>query len=248
MGNRKIQIGIAFLFLGTLLWIGGCTHKPGVYYNNTPEVSANYSADTVYFQNDILPLLNSTCDLSSCHDATTGKEGVVLTDYAAVMKTGGINLQNPAESGIYRVLSKSGEDRMPPAPAQAWSSNQTASLLKWISQGALNNAYVDTTCDTTRVTFVGNVAPILQKYCDGCHNSSNPLGGIDLTNPSQLALLSGNGSLLGAIRQKSGYIPMPLGGNKLSNCDIETIAIWIRDTTPSVGGSQQWKTPGRHSP
>jgi len=246
MRNRKIQIGTAFLFLGALLWLGGCTHKPGVYYDNKPKVSADCSADTVYFQNDIRPYLNSTCALSSCHDATTGKEGIVLNDYASVMKTGGINLQNPAGSAIYRVLGKSGEDRMPPSPAQAWSSDQSAALLSWIKQGALNNACADTTCDTTNVTFTGSVAPILQKYCDGCHNSSNPLGGIDLTNSHQLALLDVNGSLLGAIRQKPGYIPMPLGGNKLSNCDIETIAIWIRDTTSSVGGSQQRQPPGRH--
>jgi len=248
MRNRKIQIGTTFLFFGVLLWLGSCTHRPGVYYDNTPKVSSNCSADTVYFQNDIRPYLNSTCALSSCHDATTGKEDIVLTNYAAVMKTGGINLQNPAESEIYRVLGKSGEDRMPPPPAKAWSSDQSAALLSWISQGALNNACADTTCDTTNVTFAGSVAPILQKSCDGCHNSSTSFGGIDLTNTNQLALLGSNGSLLGAIRQKPGYIPMPPGGNKLSNCDIETIAIWIRGDTTLPAGSQQRQAPGQRYP
>ncbi len=246
MISKKIQAITIFVFIWALLWLGSCTHKPGVYYDNTPKESNSCSADTVYFQNDIRPYLNSTCALSGCHDATTGKEGIVLTNYAAVMKTGGINLQNPAESEIYKVLNKSGEDRMPPPPAQAWSSDQSAALLTWISQGALNNACADTACDTTSVTFAGNVAPILQKYCYGCHNSSNSLGGIDLTNFNQLTLLGGNGSLLGAIRQEPGYIPMPLGGNKLSNCEIETIAIWIRDTTLSAGSNQQQQTPGRH--
>ena len=246
MKSRKIQAATVFVFIWALFWLGSCTHQPGVYYDNTPKVSNNCSTDTVYFQNDIQPLLNSTCAMTGCHDAITGKESIVLTDYAAVMKTGGINLQNPASSAIYRVLSKSGEDRMPPSPAKAWSSDQSAALLTWISQGALNNACTDTTCDTTNVTFAGSVAPIFQKYCDGCHNSSNPLGGIDLTNSNQLALLDSNGSLLGAIRQKPGYIPMPLGGNKLSNCEIETIAIWIRDTTLSAGSNQQQQTLGRH--
>ncbi len=236
MKSRKIQAATAFLFIGALLWLGSCTHQPGVYYDNTPKVSNNCSADTVYFQNDIQPLLNSTCALTGCHDAVTGKEGLVLTDYAAVMKTGGINLQNPAESKIYRVLSKGGDDVMPPPPASPWSSIQQTALLTWISQGALNNACVDTVCDTTQVTFASSVDPIFQNFCYGCHSSTNSSGGVDLTNFSQLFLLINNGSLLGSVRHDAGFIPMPVGGNKLSSCAIETIAIWARDTTLTGGG------------
>lgn len=236
MKSRKIQFVTVFIIIWALLWMGSCTHKPGVYYDNTPKVSNNCSADTVYFQNDIQPLFNSTCALTGCHDAATGKEGLVLTDYAAVMKTGGINLQNPAESKIYRVLSKGGDDVMPPQPASPWSSNQKAALLTWITQGALNNACTDTVCDTTQVTFTASVEPIFQKYCYGCHNSSNLSGGVDLTNFSQLSLLISNGSLLGSIRHDAGFIPMPVGGNKLSNCEIGTIAIWAQDTTLTGGG------------
>jgi len=236
MKSRKIQAATAFIFIGALLWLGSCTHQPGVYYDNTPKVSNNCSADTVYFQNDIQPLLNSTCALTGCHDAVTGKEGLVLTDYAAVMKTGGINLQNPAESKIYRVLSKGGDDVMPPPPASPWSSIQQAALLTWISQGALNNACVDTVCDTTQVTFASSVDPIFQNFCYGCHSSTNSSGGVDLTNFSQLFILINNGSLLGSVRHDAGFIPMPVGGNKLSSCAIETIAIWARDTTLTGGG------------
>lgn len=231
MRSRKIQVVTAFVFIWALLWLGSCTHKPGVYYDNTPKVSNNCSADTVYFQNDILPYINSTCALSGCHDATTGKEGVVLTDYAAVMKTGGINLQSPSDSKIYRIVNKGGDDIMPPPPASPWSNGQKKALLTWISQGALNNICADTTCDTTAVTFTGNVVPVLQKYCYGCHSSSNSSGGIDLTNFNQLTLLIGKGSLLGSIRHEAGYIPMPQGGNKLSNCEIATFKIWIDDGT-----------------
>lgn len=236
MKSRIIQVATALVFIWALLWLGSCTHQPGIYYDNTPKVSNSCSADSVYFQNDIQPLLNSTCALANCHDAVTGKEGLVLTDYAAVMKTGGINLQNPAESKIYRVLSKGGDDVMPPPPASPWSSTQQAALLTWISQGALNNACVDTVCDTTQVTFAASVDPIFQKYCYGCHNSTNSSGGVDLTNFSQLVLLINNGSLLGSVRHDAGFIPMPVGGNKLSSCEIGTIAIWARDTTLTGGG------------
>ncbi len=242
MRKTFLQAFGAFVVAFLLMWMGSCTHEPGVYYDNTPKVSNQCSADTVYFQNDILPLLNSTCAISGCHDAATGREGVVLTDYAAVMKTGGINVQNPAESKIYRALGKGGEDRMPPPPASAWTAEQQNALLTWIGQGALNNACADTTCDTTNVTFKKSVDPIFQKYCYGCHSAGNASGGIDLTNFSQLAILIDNGALLGSIRQESGFIPMPKGGNKLSDCEITTIAIWARDTTLTGGGGSATST------
>ncbi len=226
----------AFVVAYLLLWLGGCTHEPGVYYDNTPQVSNQCSSDTIYFQNDILPLLNSTCAISGCHDAVTGKERIVLTDYAAVMKTGGINLQNPAESKIYRVLSKGGDDRMPPPPASAWRAEQQNALLTWIGQGALNNSCADTVCDTANVTFKRSVDPIFQTYCYGCHSAATTSGGIDLTDFNQLALLIDNGALLGSIRYEPGFISMPQGGNKLSDCEINTIAIWVRDTTLTGGG------------
>ena len=236
MKKEIIQALGALALVYVLFTLGSCTHPPGIYYGNKPTESPHCSSDTVYFQNDILPLLNSTCAVSGCHDAATGKHNVVLTDYAAVMKTGGINVQNPAESKIYRVLGKGGDDRMPPPPAAAWSAEQQQALLTWIGQGALNNACANTACDTTHVTFKGSVDPIFQKYCYGCHNSTSPSGGIDLKNFSQLAIIINNGSLLGSIRHEPGFIPMPQGGAKLSDCEINTIAIWARDTTLTGGG------------
>ncbi len=237
MGKKVFLALSGLIMLWAWFWTGGCTHAPGVYYDNTPKVSNQCASDTVYFQNEILPLLNSTCAVTGCHDGITGKEGVVLTDYAAVMKTGGINVQNPAESKIYRAVLAGGEDRMPPPPAPAWTSAQQNALLTWISQGALNNACVDSVCDTTQVTFKGSVDPIFQTYCYGCHSAGNKSGGIDLTDFNQLALLISNGALLGSVRHEAGYIPMPQGGSKLSDCEINTIAIWARDTTLTGGGN-----------
>jgi len=231
--KHQKQWFIVILFALAVIF-NGCKHPPGVYYNNTPTASGNCSADTVYFQNDILPLLNSSCAVSGCHDASTGKEGVVLTDYGAVMRTGGINLQSPASSRIYRAVTGSGERHMPPAGYPSWTSAQAADLLTWISQGAKNNSCVDQTCDTTSVTFSGSVQPIFQKYCLGCHSGSSPSAGINLTNFTSIMTVVNNGSLMASIRHDAGYSPMPKGGNKLSDCEIATIGIWVNDTT---GGS-----------
>jgi len=234
--NRKGIPGIVTLFSGLIWWMSGCTHAPGIYYNNTSSNSGACSADTVYFQNDILPLLNSTCAVSSCHDATTGREGLVLSNYGAVMRTGGIDLQNPSSSRIYRAIIRSGEGHMPPGNYPAWSSAEAANLLTWISQGAKNNACTQMNCDTTTVTFAGSVQPILQKYCLGCHSGGSPSGGIDLSNLTSLMVQVNNGALMASIRQDAGYNPMPLGGPKLSNCEIATIGIWVRDTTLTYTG------------
>lgn len=239
---QKTSVGIIFLFTTFGLFWGGCTHAPGVYFDNNPVISTTCSTDTVYFQNDILPLLNSTCATNGCHNATTAKHDVILTDYNSVMNTGGINLQNPAESKIYNVLLKNGEDRMPPTPAQSWTNSQAAKLLTWISQGAINNACSGGSCDTTSVTFNANVKPIFETNCYGCHSSTNPSGNLDLTNFDQLSIIIDNGALLGSIRHDAGYSPMPKGTAKLTACEINTIAIWVRDTTLTGGGNSGGNT------
>jgi hypothetical protein len=161
---------------------------------------------------------------------------VILTDYNSVMHTGGINTGLPSESKIYKVLLKSNDERMPPSPAQAWTSQQANRLLTWIRQGAINNVCNETACDTSNVTFNASVQPLFETYCYGCHSSTSPSGNLDLTNFDQLAVVVNNGSLLGSIRHESGYSPMPKGGAQLSSCEIGTISIWVRDTTLTGGG------------
>jgi hypothetical protein len=41
--------------------------------------------DSVYFQNQILPILVSNCTESGCHNASDHKEGVILTSYQTLM-------------------------------------------------------------------------------------------------------------------------------------------------------------------
>ena len=235
--TKSSNKGLILVLIMVSLLIGSCTHAPIQYFDNTPVVSNSCSADTVYFQNEILPLLNSTCATTGCHNAVSAKHDVVLTDYNSVMHTGGINLALPSESKIYKVLLKSNDERMPPSPAQAWTSSQANRLLTWISQGAINNACLEATCDTTNVTFKSSVDPIFQTYCYGCHSATNASGNVDLTNFNQLFTLINNGALLASIRHDAGYSPMPKGSSKLSDCEIGTIAIWARDTTLTGNGS-----------
>lgn len=88
-----------------------------------------------------------------------------------------------------------------------------------------------TVCDTSNVTYAGTVYPIFQENCISCHSGAAPEAGIDLTDYFQVSFLAQSGKLLGAIRHDVGSPPMPQGGNKLSDCKIRQIEIWVRDTT-----------------
>ena len=200
---------------------------------NIPVISNNCTSDTVYFQNDVLPLLVSNC--GSCHSKNQSSNGVILTDYASVIKTTILVPGSPAQSEIIKkITATENEGRMPPPPAIGLTGEQIAIISRWIDQGAINNQCNSEECDTLNVTYKNSVRPILDKNCLGCHSGPTPSYGIDLTNYDHIAALAQNGSLLGALNHSQGYYPMPKDGNQLSYCDIRTISIWVRDTTFST--------------
>lgn len=197
---------------------------------NIPVISTNCDADTVYFQNDILPLLVSNC--ASCHSKTVSNNGVILTDYASVIKTTVVVPGSPEQSEIVKKITAAvAAGRMPPAPANALAGEQIAIISKWIEQGAINNQCNSSECDTLNVTYKNSVRPILDKNCLGCHSGPTPSYGIDLANYDHVAAVAQSGSLLGALNHAQGFYPMPKDGAQLSFCDIRTISIWVRDTT-----------------
>ena len=82
-------------------------------------------------------------------------------------------------------------------------------------------------CDTTNSTYSADVAPILQANCYSCHGNGANKGGVKLDAYSNVKDEAQDGALLGTISHASGYPPMPEGGAKLSDCDINTIKSWI---------------------
>ncbi|MBS1512224.1 MAG: hypothetical protein JST86_15350 [Bacteroidetes bacterium] len=222
--RKFLYAGIVILFSGIL----SCKHEiPEIPDVPVPVAGGEQtcSADTVYFQNKVLPLLNSSCAMSGCHDAVTRKEGINLSTYERIMATGGIVPGNPSGSKLYKAIIKTGSERMPPPPAAAFTAAQKDIIYKWILQGAKNNACND--CDTTAFTYNASIVPIINTYCKGCHNPTSLGGGIDLSTYAGVQTIAGNGKLLGSITHASGYIAMPQGGSMLSDCRITQIKKWI---------------------
>ena len=231
------QLAVFIVLIITSLVYSACRHKPDIFIEDKPIISTNCSSDTVYFQNEVLPLLLSTCATSGCHNAIDAKEGIVLVDYPSVIKFGGINFEHPEESEIYEVLS-SDDDRMPPPPAPEWSAEQKDILLNWIKQGAINNECQQLECDTINITYPETIIPILQNNCYSCHNELIQEGGVNLKDYETVSEISQNGKLLGMIKRLNGYSPMP-PNQELDLCSVQQIESWINDTTfiPPGGGN-----------
>lgn len=194
--------------------------------------------DSVYFEQDILPILLSSCGFSGCHSANDDNDDVVLINYSTVFNTGKIKPYDLGDSELYEVITENDEDDiMPPPPYAPLATEQINLIAKWIMQGAKNLTCGDTSlvsiCNTTNVTYSGIVRPILQNNCVGCHSGASPSGNIALSTHSQVLTRVNDGSLNGSITHTTGFTAMPPGLPTLSACKIEQIQVWIAAGAPN---------------
>lgn len=207
-------------------WIDDSNFSP-------PEEGHPCDPDTVYFQNEILPLIISSCATTDCHDKLTEEQEILLVDYASIIEYGEIKPGDPDESELYEKITEDDpEDRMPPPPNSTLTAEQIGKIRTWIQQGARNNQ-CDEDCDTTSVTFSGKVWPLIENSCFGCHSGPSPSGNVALADYTSIAEAANSGKLYGAISHSEGFTPMPKSAPKLSDCKIEQVKIWIEDGTPN---------------
>lgn len=199
---------------------------------STGSTGGNQSCDpdVIYFNRDILPVFQSNCAMSGCHNAASAQDGVILDTYANIMSTGGIKPYQANKSDVIEAITETDpDDRMPQPPYNPLSQAQIDILKAWVNQGAKELICNEQSCDTANVTLSQTVVPVLQKYCTGCHSGSNPSGGYDLTLKAVIQNLGMSGKLYGTVSHSTGFSPMPQGGNKLSSCDISKIRIWVNN-------------------
>ena len=121
------------------------------------------------------------------------------------------------------------DDRMPPAPSPTMTSAQINLIQNWISQGALNNLCTAGNCDTSNVTYSGVIVPLMQNQCIGCHNTGNPRGGVNLETYAGVQSVALDGRLFGSVNWDTGISAMPKNTNKMADCEIAQIRIWIQN-------------------
>src|SRR6056300_952471 len=181
-----------FVLIVLLLFsVTNCKHDPVTPPDSPPSSSKSCHPDTVYFVNDILPLLQSNCGSSGCHSAVNPADGLALVDYNSIMEE--IKPGEPNKSEVYEVLVETGNDIMPPPPASPLDSTSIWKVFTWISQGAVEN------------------------QCDDCHSSTNASGNVTLMEHSDVVSAVNNSNLVSAIRRLSAS-PMPPAAS-LSACE-----------------------------
>ncbi len=229
--KRNTNKRMIFIPAIAVLIISSCTHTsfidPSIH-----TITKECSPDTIYFQNEILPIIVSNCAKSGCHTAGGEEDAKNLSSYSAIMNSGYVKPFNSNDSKIIESV-KGGDEKMPPPPDAPLTSTQIDLLEKWIDQGAFNNECEGGDCDTTSVTYSITISGIMATYCNGCHSGVSPSAGIDLTNYIGISAIAENGSLYGTIIHDPSYVAMPVGGNMLPDCKIDEIRIWIEGGYPN---------------
>jgi hypothetical protein len=123
----RLMLGVAALAL-----LAGCYKDKTVISDTGSEITR-----TVTFSGDIIPIFNSSCNMSGCHNS--GGKAPDLTPskaYNALTNGGYLNTENPEKSELYLWMTgKKGT----PMPTSGINKDYNALVLAWIKQGAINN-------------------------------------------------------------------------------------------------------------
>ena len=226
------------IILAIVVAVFSCKHQPETIdmllynANNQPQpldtlniINENpCNSDSVYFTNTILPLLISNCAVEGCHDAITHEDDVRLYTYNDIMEE--VEPSDLNGSDLWDVINKTDGDMMPPADNGGSLSAQQLQLIQtWILQGARNNVCQED-CDPLGDSFLQNIQPILQLFCEGCHSGSSPNGNLSLTTHSQIQTVALDGRLMNALHGTNGYNLMPQN-TTLSTAQKNAIICWI---------------------
>lgn len=217
-------ISIALLMVG----FQSCRHHPiEPVDDNTDTISSGEcDPDSIYFNQDVMPIIQQNCAVTGCHGGGSAQNGVDLTSYQSIMNTADVEPFDTDGSDLYEVITETDPDDIMPQPPNPPLTNEEIDIIAaWINQGAQNNFCAD--CDEDVFTFSGAVEPIIQNNCVGCHSGSNPSGGISLTTYNEIYSHVSSGQLYGAINHESGYVPMPYNLPKLSDCKVNQVKQWI---------------------
>ncbi|GAB4335906.1 MAG: hypothetical protein OHK0038_13860 [Flammeovirgaceae bacterium] len=124
----KKKLSLTFAAVGFMgLSYVSCTHEPNI--EALPEVC---------FEKEVLPIFQTNCAISGCHDATSKEEGYDFSTYESIISKG-IEKGNASKSKVYKAMTTTTGEIMPPSGALPEAQRQL--ILVWIEQGAKN-----TTC------------------------------------------------------------------------------------------------------
>ena len=93
---------------------------------------------------------------------------------------------------------------------------------------------IDSSCDTTSVTYKVTIVQILSKDCYACHSNSNAASfGSNIRLENYEDVKANSARVTPAIKHTGTASPMPKNGSKLSSCSINQWDIWVRNGMPN---------------
>lgn len=121
-----------FLAALALLIVVGCYKDKTVILETGSDINRPVS-----FVNDIIPLFNSSCNMSGCHSAGGKSPDLTPTNaYNSLVNGNYVNKEDAAASELYAWMT--GKRGMP-MPVSGINKDHNALILAWIKQGAQNN-------------------------------------------------------------------------------------------------------------
>lgn len=226
---------IIYFFLAISLTLVSCKHEPDKVQIITPEPlpPCDSNPNKVYFVNDVMPYLNSTCAVPGCHDNKGPAAFIDLSSYEAIMnsKVKGKNIVQPGDalnSKLCRVFFLLDLVPMPPPFNYGIPPQGRDNIIKWVQDSARNTA-CDGRCDTINYTFRRNIAPLINKYCTGCHYGSYNSGNVLLTNYREIKAMVDSNKLIQSMTATEGVKKMPTGVVTMQPCEIIQVRKWIEN-------------------
>jgi cytochrome c5 len=168
--NWSLLLGMGLMILiGVLSTLSSCTH----------DSSLIEGIDTVCFESQVMPIMQTSCGISGCHDGSA--EGFNTTDYQTIMQA--VTPNDPRGSKLYQVITDINSENMMP-PDRPLTTNQRSIIEVWIAQGAnhttcspnTNPGGGDTiTINKDTICFNQNILPMFINNCamTSCHDGSS---------------------------------------------------------------------------
>lgn len=225
------------IFVGIAAMLFSCKHEiPQIPVDPDAPVTEVDDCDpgVIYFQQEVLPIFQSSCAMPGCHDQATAQDGIVLDSYANIMGSGEVVPGTLDDGDVFENITESDpDDIMPPPPNEPLTADQINVISEWILQGASNTSCEALSCDTVDVAFSTHVEPFFVNTCEGCHSGPSPNAGLSLVNYDQISAIALDGSLWHSVNGSSGFTLMPYNGTPLSECELVMLDKWIENGAPN---------------
>lgn len=91
---------------------------------------------------------------------------------------------------------------------------------------------LNSTCDTTNVTFRTTIVSILNNNCFTCHSNASAASWntVRLENYNDVVAMSAR--IISSVKHTGSSPPMPRAGGMIKACSINQLDIWIKNKMP----------------